>query len=128
MFLIWLLMKRLSLKLPTALQVGNGYAILFHDGGTSQFASVTEAIYYIRLRFDDPSSRIWALVDSNNDLLEPAPIFRVRGPFFVIEAASRWNSFEWAKKVYRRHFYMKTWTFSEVLQAYVTPAQGSQHS
>jgi len=128
MFLFWLLMKRLSLKLPTALQVENGYAILFHDGGTSIFTSVTEAVGYIGLRFKDPSSRIWALVDSNNDVLRPAPIFRRRGPFFVIGVASRQNHFEWAKKVYRRHFYMKTWAFSEVLQAYVTPARGSQHS
>jgi len=128
MFLIWLLMKRLSLKLPTALQVEKGHAILFHDGGTSQFASVTDAVGYTELIFDDPSSRIWALVDSNSDLLEPAPIFRMHGPFFVIGVASRQNHFEWAKKVYRQHFYMKTWAFSEVLQAYVTPAPEARNA
>ena len=112
-------MRRLALKLPTALQVEEEHAMLFHDGGTSQFTSLASAVRYMGLEFDDPSSRIWALVDSSQLLSEPAPIFRASGPFFVVEAASRRSCFEWAERVHHRYFYMKTWTFSEVLQVYV---------
>jgi hypothetical protein len=121
-FLMWLLMRRLALRLPTALQVMENYAIFFHEGGTSQFSSLDSPIIYGGLRSpNNGPERIWALVDSNQSLLQPAPTFRGNGPFFVVEAVSpREEHFEWAKKVYSRHFYMKPWTSLEVLQASVT--------
>ena len=117
--MIWLLMQRLALKLPTALQLREGHAILFHEGGTSSFLDPAEIDRYLGLSDDEPSGRIWALVDSSQVLSEPAPIFRVSKPFFVVEAASRQARFGWANKVHHRHFYMKTWAFPEVLQVYV---------
>ena len=60
--------------------------------------------------------RIWALVASNWDLHEPAPAFR-KGPFFVVEAAPpRPACHRWFKNIPTKHFYMKPWTFSEVLR------------
>jgi len=32
-----------------------------------------------------PSRRIWALVDTNADLLEPVSIFKHNSPFFVVD-------------------------------------------
>ena len=97
--------------------------MLFHEGGVSQFLNLDDTLSFAGLRFRPHSlARIWALVDSNNRLIEPAPIFRMRGPFFVVEATSpRQPRIEWTKKVCSRRFYMKTWTFSEVIKAYVTP-------
>ena len=120
-FLIWLLMQRLALKLPTALQLRDSYAIFFHAGGTFRFLDVANTEAYMDLQSSNYSDRIWALVDSSQVLFEPAPIFRTGNPFFVIEAASRESRFEWASRVHRQYFYMGTWAFSEVLQAYVTP-------
>jgi hypothetical protein len=76
------------------------------------------------LKFNDPSSKIWVLVDSSPTLPEPTPVFLPGYPFFVIEAASRRLRFEWAKKVHSAYFCMKTWSFSEVLQVYVTSPSG----
>ena len=65
---------------------------------------------------DGHLGRIWALVDSNRDVQEPASIFR-RGPFFVVQAASpRPMRRDWTKGIQSEDFYMKPWTFSEVLQ------------
>jgi len=115
-FLIWLPMRRLTLKLPTVLQASEEFAILFHEGGTSKFTCPTQVDRYLGLEHDDYSGRIWALIGS--DLL-PAQCFRADNPFFVVEAASRRDRFDWASKVHHQHFYMQTWAFSEVLQMYV---------
>ena len=117
--MIWLLMQRLAFKLPTALQLCEGHAILFHEGGTSSFLHPTGVNRYIGLSHDEPSGRIWALIDSSQLLSVPAPIFRAGKPFFVVQAASRQDCFEWANKVHRQNFYVKTWAFSEILQVYV---------
>ena len=36
-FLLWLLIRRLALHLPTVLQVTTGRVILFHEAGVSEF-------------------------------------------------------------------------------------------
>ena len=123
-------MRRLALQLPTALQYdSSGKVVLFHEGGVSQLLNLDDTLSVKGLRFPPHSpARIWALVDSNDRLIEPAPIFRTRGPFFVVESTSpRQPHLKWPKKVPSRRFYMKTWTFSEVIKAYVTlPSRGSQ--
>jgi len=113
-------MQRLALRLPTALQLREGHAILFHEGGTSRFLDLKDDTAYARLASDKPSGRIWVLVDSSQVLSEPAQLFCAGKPFFFVGAASRQSRFEWAKKVGHQHFYMKTWALSEVLQAYAT--------
>ena len=110
------------------LQVEGGYAILFHKAGVSQFRYLDRLMAYQRLGLEPGEpGRIWALIDANENLAEPAPIFRSNTPFFVVEAASsRPKRFEWVRKMEFVFFYMKTWTFSEVLQAYVTPPLAAQ--
>ena len=114
-------MRRLVLRLPTVLQVAPGYALLFHNSGTSQFSDLTDLTPYEGLFFEtDDHKRVWALVGSNNSVKVPAPIFLNHRPFFVVEALSpRPMRFEWTKKVDWEYFYMKTWTLSELLQASV---------
>jgi len=50
-FLIWLLMLRLALGLPTGLQTDQDNAILFHEGGVSKFQHLNEPSHYEGLRF-----------------------------------------------------------------------------
>ena len=77
MFLLWLLARRLALLLPTALQVDSSYAILFHQGGVFELTHLCGHPEYLALSFPPNArpSRIWALVDSNPLLPEPAGIF-----------------------------------------------------
>ena len=66
------------------------------------------------------SGRIWALVDSNQDLAKPTGVFSTGRVFFVIQAASpRPQRVQWLERVDSQYFYMKGWSLSEVLQAYV---------
>ena len=122
-FLIWLLMRRLVLGLPTALQINSDFALLFHEGGTSLFSTLrTLCPYEEFFNTSSPLAKLWVLVDSNNDLAEPSLLFTNRGPFFVVEALSpRVQRFNWTDKVHVQVFYMKTWTSDEVRQVSVTP-------
>lgn len=121
--MIWLLLRRLSLQLPTILLYDPCGVVLFHEGGVSKFRSVDDRLFFAQWWFPPRSrARIWALVHSNNLLPLPAPAFLKRGPFFVVEAASpSRDRFKWANRVSSERFYMKAWTFSEVLKAYATP-------
>lgn len=120
-------MRRLALRLPTVLQINEHRAILFHEGGTSQFMDPEDTEAYAGLKFDEPSSRIWVLVDSNQ-VSKPAPAFRTGKAFFVIQATSRYQDSHWARKVRFEYFYMKTWSLSEVLRASVIPPPGVHNS
>ena len=63
--------------------------------------------------------RIWALVDPNQELPEPTGVFQM-GPFFVVEATPSYPSrFDWTRRDRTENFYMKPWSFEEVLQAWV---------
>ena len=62
-------MLRLSLELPTVLQVEKRYAILFHEGGVSQFRYLDRLMGYQELGLEPGEpGRIWALVDANENL------------------------------------------------------------
>jgi hypothetical protein len=127
MFLLWLLIHRLALGLPTALQIHSSYAILFHQGGVSQFKDPNDRLAYEKLGFPlgDHRKRIWALIDTNPGLLEPGKIFRHNKPFFVVDATSPFSDHvELFDKVPIRAFYMKPWSLSEIIQVYVDPAPG----
>ncbi len=110
------------LRLPTALQIRPDEALLFHEGGTSIFQDLIDNGSYLGLESANPQSKIWVLVDSNESLEKLAGVFRMGRPFFVLQvASSRAAHFDWwAKKIKFGRFYMKTWTLSEVLQAYET--------
>ena len=109
-------MRRLALKLPTVLQIRPSYALLFHEGGVKEFEEL-EAYDYNELASEvGPLGSIWALMDSNDDLVEPASLFK-NDPFFVVLAAPPHPTHnDWARGRAFRFFYMKTWSFSEVLQ------------
>ena len=117
-FLLRMLIRRLALKLPTALQIGPNRGMLFHEGCVKEFKLLDDDTAYEKLWGDkDPLSRIWALVESNKNLREPAPIFQ-QGPFFAVQAASpRPERRKWTKTVRTKRFYMKPWPFLEVVQA-----------
>lgn len=103
--------------------------LLFHKGGVSKFRTLDESLSFAKWRTPPHSlAKIWAFIDSNNRLSQPALIFRMKGPFFVVEAVSpRPHRLDWVSKVYFERFYMKTWTFSEVLKAYaIPPSRDSQ--
>lgn len=122
-------MGRLALKLPTALQIHRSYAILFHEGGVSEFTHLEAHSDYGSLTHLSKrrSRRIWALIDLNPDLLEPASIFKRPSPFFAVNAVpSRSDNLCWLKKISHDYFYMKPWSNSEALQACVDPT--SRHS
>ena len=128
-FLLRLLIRRLVFKLPTAWQIREDCVLLFHETGVHEFKLPKSNEIYGRL----PSSgdrKVWALVDSNQSLEVPAGVFTHGPPFFVVEAASpRSPRLHWLRKVNYEPFYMKRWSFSEVLQAYVDLFHGrSQYS
>ena len=127
-----LLLRRLALRLPTALQVHNNFAILFHEGGVSEFASLDKPSVYNALRSlsgGDPKQKVWALVNTSEFLSDPADIFKDHEIFFVVDATSpRSEHLEWLDKINHQKFYMKPWSLSEIIQAYVDLASGgSQH-
>ena len=116
-FLLRILLRRLALKLPTVLQILPDYALLFHEGGVKDFAQIDGRLTYAELESGmAPLGRIWALVDSNDGIHAPAPMFR-DGQFFVVQAGSpRPIHRDWTRGKRIRFFYAKPWSFSEVLQ------------
>lgn len=114
-----LLLRRLAAGLPTGLQIHADYAVLFWGGGVLNFGQNISASYDTLKGTGDPLSRIWMLVDLNQNLTQPTGAFNEPGPFFVVVATSpRRDRFQWVKKLDSRFFfYMKPWSFSEVLQA-----------
>ena len=115
-FLLRILIRRLALQLPTALQIDPDRAMLFHEGGVKEFKLLNDRAAYKGL-FEDHLSRIWALIDSNEELKEPAPMFR-QGFFFVVQTAPPSpESQKWTTTVRTEDFYMKPWPFVKVIQA-----------
>ncbi|KAF9648091.1 hypothetical protein BDM02DRAFT_3187371 [Thelephora ganbajun] len=119
-FLLRILLRRLALKLPTALQIRPNHALLFCRGGVKEFSRLENRSVYHPLKSEHgPPGRIWVLVDSNRELHEPAPAFQ-EGFFFVVEVSSpRPSRHEWIRGIRSMSFYMKSWSFMEVLQAQV---------
>ena len=80
-------MRRLALGLPTAIQVDESYAILFHDGGVSEFKFLTSYLDYKALKFPPEHCSRWicVLVDSNppesSDTIHPS-LSLIRRPSF----------------------------------------------
>jgi len=116
-FLLLTLLSRLELKLPTVLQFSLQQPLLFYQNGVKELVLPGFGPAYASLMsWDLPLARIWALVDTNRHLHEPAPAL-TDGPFFVVEATSpRQTRFDWTSRFRTDNFYMKPWAFSEVLQ------------
>jgi len=95
--LLWLLIRRLAFELSTALQIGEGGALPFHEGGVHELALLgSDECYGWLLSFD--RSRIWALVDSNQNPTKSGGVF-INGPlFFVIERLLVARVFSGARK------------------------------
>lgn len=115
-FLLYILLCRLAHKLPTVLHIRSSYALLFHEGGVKEFKQLGTYTYNKLASEVGPLGRIWALVDSNDDLIKPSSLFK-DGPFFVVLATPpRPIRDDWPSGKAFRFFYMKMWAFSEVLQ------------
>jgi len=123
-------MRRLTLKLPTVLQINPDSAVLFHEGGVFELANLRDSFLYRNLsafsnRWTRRERRIWAIVDLGPQLQEPTPIFKSHSPFFVVNGMSPRSKQEWQQKLHRLRFFMKPWSISEILQAYVGLAPGA---
>ncbi|KAF9779874.1 hypothetical protein BJ322DRAFT_347597 [Thelephora terrestris] len=128
-FLLWLLLRRLALGLPTVLQYNESCAFLFNKDGLSAFTHLCNPDVYSALnlsRHKDGTGRIWALIDTNPKLPRPAGIFRCNSPFFIVNAVSPHslhddsnhpNHSGWLSKLNSKTFYMEPWSFPEILQA-----------
>ena len=115
-------MRRLVLGLPTALQINESYAILFHEKGVSELTALAGDIEYEPLEClpEYFSNRIWVLIDLNPRLPKPANIFIYSSPFFVVNAVSPCSpGVDWLNKVGHDTFFMNPWFDFEVIQAYV---------
>lgn len=126
-------MRRLAFKLPTVLQIRSSHAILFHKGGVSKLARnrIDPDYKPLTLLSKTPSKRIWALINSGPELLEPSSIFTHFSPFFVVHVASPHSRhLDWVNKIGHEYFYMKSWSDMEVLQACVVhlASGGARHS
>ena len=119
-FLIWLIIRRLAIGHPMALQVHQNYPLFFHEGGVCQFTDLEDRDDEINgpLISHSPGG-IQALADSNPDVVKPMGAVRAGRPFFVVEMVSpRPQRVEWFEEVnYLREGVR--WTFSEILQVYV---------
>lgn len=114
-------MCRLALRLPTALQIEASYAILFHEGGVSQFTNLDDHCSYCALDFppEEHLRRIWVLIDFNQNLPKIPNIFRYSRPFFAVCTVSPDpHRHRWLEKVGYKWFYMKPWSILEVVQVY----------
>jgi len=111
-------MRRLALGLPTVLQLDNQPPLLFHEHGVCQFLASDNVLAH-RTLASKPPGQIWVLVDSNELVTVPAAVFRGQTFFVVAAVPFSLSRLEWTNRLAVRHFYMKTWAFSEVLQAYV---------
>jgi hypothetical protein len=112
-------LRRLALKLPTALQTKPNHALLFCEEGVKAFVEPDSPGAYAKFKpkAGDFQNRIWALVDSDQQVHRPALVFQQKA-FFVVEASSPCPArHEWTDRIEPKFFYMKLWSFSEVLQA-----------
>jgi len=108
----------LMLKLPTALQIYPNHALLFYQGGVKEFVHLySRAMYNCLSPEGGTLARICqALVDSGQELKEPSPDFK-GDPFFIVETLpSCPTRSEWTRRIRYEPFYMKQWSFSEVIQ------------
>ena len=123
---MWLLIRRLALKLPTILHIDSPYPILFHQDGVFQLMAPNQPRLYDPLFIEGGGSRgIWVLFDENPILPQPVELFRYNSPCFIVQAGSPRSQYhEWHNRLTPEIFYMNPWSFSEVIQAYVSTAFG----
>ena len=107
-------MRRLALGLPTVLQVFKPkYAVLFHERGTVGFK-------HLGLQSPPGFGQDLGSRRLKPILLESCTDIQLwSGPFFTVEAACAHEHSKWVNAVPSEWFYMKTWSFSEFLQASV---------
>jgi hypothetical protein len=110
-FLYYLLVCRLLEQQPTAFQYNSEFIVLFDQDGVSFWHrnSKLPSTY---------SSKIWALVDSNQDVITPAPTLRRKSVFLVIAASPR--SARWTdvgKISPYALWFMNPFTLTELIQA-----------
>ena len=103
-----------STRLLTVLRVEGGCAILLREGCASRFPHLGVVVAYERLGSQfSYRGRIWAFVDSNRSLVEPAPLLRHGNPFLVAQSVSpQPKRFEWVKNVNLETWYVEPRSFT----------------
>ncbi|KDQ07448.1 hypothetical protein BOTBODRAFT_48814 [Botryobasidium botryosum FD-172 SS1] len=116
--LYYLLIRRLLMGLPVALQAVRETVLLFLESGTY---AVHDADILNFLPEDT-----WALVDSGLSVNQPAPFLSYpSSPYFIIQAASpRPGRMDWQKYKHAKMFYMRPWDWEEIVSA--APFQPSE--
>ena len=115
--MLWPLIRCLALRLPTAFQINASYAILFHEGCTSQFNRLMDPnCRTLRFPPEHPSRRIWALVDSNPSASSGT------------KHASLSEHLDWLKKASCGIFYMKSWSLLDIIQAHADLVSRAFHN
>ena len=91
-FLYYVPLRRLELKLPTAVQLGTRRYFIFDKSG-----AVVHSIHVGDTRL----KKCWALTDSNSDVTQPCEVFMSMASL-VVQTTSpkpeRWK--EWTKQMY----------------------------
>jgi len=114
-----MLIRWLSLKLPTIVQFLPNTILFFHSKGVYKFKQPDNLGPYTEWdpRSNDPYQTIWALLDLSTVLAQPSGVFTEQSPFFILGAFSHHDHrLEWMKKVSPYLFYLRPWTFPEVAQ------------
>ncbi|KDQ14442.1 hypothetical protein BOTBODRAFT_55303 [Botryobasidium botryosum FD-172 SS1] len=109
LFLYYVLIRRLLLGLPIALQVAPEEVLLFLESGT----------YLIRDQdtMNFIPGDIWALVDFSSGVGQPALFLTYPSPsFFIVQAASfRAEDMDWHRDKNGEAFYMRPWGWDEIV-------------
>jgi hypothetical protein len=122
-WLVFMLILRLQAGLPTIYQSTSDRMYLFNDCGVFEFPCNSRGnpdwteIYE---NFEVDPLTTWALIDSNQDLVQVPLSYQNR--FFIVQATSpREDHFAWKNKAHQSTFIyiMKPWTLCEILLGYV---------
>ncbi|KDQ17692.1 hypothetical protein BOTBODRAFT_53229 [Botryobasidium botryosum FD-172 SS1] len=114
-FIYYALIHRITSGLPVALQYTPESVLLFLKSGTYCIPANTNPA---NDTIQQLPRGIWALVDSDQLVDEPAPVLRGISPFFTIQAASGSTSqTAWHKYKDGQVWNMRPWSWDEIIAA-----------
>lgn len=109
-----LLALRVCAALPTVYQKHKDYIYLFNDGRAEKLTLVSDTMDDL---LDNIPNNTWWLIDSNLNNFTPPD--EVVGELRIVQATSpRSEKTEWVSKTSVDHFFMRTWSVSELFCGY----------
>lgn len=124
-WLYLVLVLRLHARLPTIYQFGTRQILFFDDHGASllkrDLDSDALTPFLKRNGHDGNPTRVWALVDSNQELISVDQAYYSHRIFTVQTPSPRQDRIQWTKKLngpYQR-FILAPWILSELICAWV---------